>query len=225
MRRFALGVLVGLLAPTVVGVGTASAHLCTVAAQITLGTPQTISVGVTVEDSTVPDVEIEVPKALHIDRVDPSPGFGFTRNGQNVRFRGGPIQPFTCQYFSLGVTANQKGAFVVPVTQRTADGTVVSQTNATPGVTPNPLLIQVVYAGVTPPPSPSNSSSSSSPLLYIGIGIVVLALIALLVGGIRSWRNRGLDDDYEEEADEEEDDLDARVEAFKRQAQDRATKH
>jgi hypothetical protein len=56
----------------------------------------------------------------------------------------------------------------------------------------------------------------------VGVGIIALALIALLIGGIRSWRNRGLDDDYEDE--EEADDLDARVEAFKRQAQDRATK-
>jgi hypothetical protein len=224
MRRFAVGVVVGLLAPAVVGVGTASAHLCNIAAQIKLGTPQTISVGVTVEGDTVPDVEIEVPKALHVVQVYPAVGFSATRTGQNVRFRGGPIQPYTCQYFSLGVTATQKGAFVVPVTQRTADGKVVSQTRD-PGVTPNPLLVQVVYAGVAPPPSANGSSSGTSPVLYVGVGVIALALIVLLVGGIRAWRNRGLDDDYEDDEEAgDEDDLDARVAAFKRQAQDRATK-
>jgi hypothetical protein len=221
VRRVGICVFLGLLAPTVVGVGTASAHLCTYAAQIKVGVPQqTISIGVTVEDVTVPDVEVEVPKTLHIDRVDPAPGFQSTVAGRNVRFRGGPIQPFTCQYFSLGVTAKAKGAFVIPVTQRTADGKVVVQTKADPGVVPNPRLVQVVYAGVAPPPSPTGSSSSTSPLLYVGVGIIALALVALLIGGIRSWRDRGLDD----EEDEEDDDLDARVEAFKRQAQDRATK-
>jgi hypothetical protein len=222
MRRFAVGVLVGLLAPTVVGVGTAWAHLCDYAVPIKLGTSQTVAIGVTVEGDTVPDVEIEVPKQLHLVRVDPAEGFTATRAGQNVRFHGGPILPYTCQYFSIGVVANQKGAFVIPVTQRTANGTVVSQTFAQPGVTPNPRFVQVVYAGVPPPPSSSGSSGSTSPLIYVGVGVIALALIALLIGGIRSWRNRGLDDDYEDE--EEADDLDARVEAFKRQAQDRATK-
>jgi hypothetical protein len=219
MRRFALGVLVGLLAPTVVGVGTASAHLCTVADQIKIGMTQTISIGVTVEAPTVPDVEIEVPEALHIDRVDPAAGFTATRRGQNVRFRGGPIEPYTCQYFSLGVTAKQKGTFVIPVTQRTADGTVVVQTHADPGVVPNPRFVQVVYAGVALPPSASGSSGGTSLLVYIGICVIALALVLLVVFGIREWRYRALD--FEEE---QEEDLDARVEIFKRQARDRATK-
>ena len=56
VRRVGICVFLGLLAPTVVGVGTASAHLCTYAAQIKVGVPQqTISIGVTVEDVTVPD--------------------------------------------------------------------------------------------------------------------------------------------------------------------------
>jgi hypothetical protein len=82
-----------------------------------------------------------------------------------------------------------------------------------------------VYAGVAPPPSANGTSSGTSPVLYVGVGVIALALIVLVVGSIRAWRNRGLDDDYEDDEEAgDEDDLDARVAAFKRQAQDRATK-
>jgi hypothetical protein len=216
MRRLGIGVVIGLLAPIVVGAAPAWAHLCNYADQIKVGPSQTISIGVTVENATVPDVEIDVPPQLVVNRVDPAVGFTKSRSGQTVRFQGGPIEPYTCQYFTLGVQATEKGAFVIPVTQRDAGGTVVASTHAAAGVTPNPRLVQVVYAGVPVPKSASGSGSSTSPVLIIGIAIVALALLALAFFGIRSWRDRNLD------YDDEEEDLDARVEEFKRQARDRA---
>ena len=115
VTAFATGATVGLTAAP------ASAHICPIAVEIPVGQPSTIDVGVTVEGATVPDVEITIPAGLRLDRVDPKAGWTFTRTGSTVRYRGGPIAPYTCEYFSLGVTAPARGAFGIPVVQRTAE--------------------------------------------------------------------------------------------------------
>jgi hypothetical protein len=132
MRRILCCLLLGLLGAVTTGMGIASAHLCTVADQIAVGKLQTISIGVTVEAEPIPDFVVRVPPELRVDRVDPAIGFRVTRQGQTLRYRGGPIQPYTCQYVSLGVTATSKGAYGIPVTQRTADGTVVVRGKTAP---------------------------------------------------------------------------------------------
>jgi hypothetical protein len=197
----------------------ASAHLCTYADQIAVGRTQTISVGVTVESQPVPDVEIQIPAGLRIDRVDPAPGFHIARTGQSVRYRGGPIAAYTCAYFTLGVTAPAQGVFTIGETQRTANGSVVVHTTTNPTGAPDPRFEQVVYAGVKPPASPSTGGASTSPVLYLGLGLVGVAVIVLVGLAIRSWRrNRAYDD---EESEDEE--LAARVEEFKKQARDRGS--
>ena len=98
------------------------AHICPIAAEIPIAQPSTIDVGVTVEGATVPDVEIDLPAGLALDRIDAKAGWTVTRSGSTVRYHGGPIEAFTCEYFSLVVTAPGQGAFGVTVIQRTAGG-------------------------------------------------------------------------------------------------------
>jgi hypothetical protein len=227
MRRTLCCLLLGLLGAVTTGSGIASAHLCTVAAQIAVGKPQTISVGVTVEGQPIPDFEVQVPPQLRIDRVDPAIGFRVTRHGQTLRYRGIPIDPYTCRYVSLGVTALTKGAYGIPVTQRTADGTVVVRGKFAPADALNPLFGQVVYAGVKPPPAPSQGDGGGTSIVtYVGIALVAVALIALIGLGVRSWRNRGADDDDADDEGSDDDERDAelqsRVAQFKKQTRDRA---
>ena len=135
----------------------------------------------------------------------PRPGWTSTRKGSTIRYRGGAIQPFTCEYFSLGVTATTKGAFGVAVTQRTADGTVVVRTRPDPASAQSQLLDQFVYAGVAPPKRPGSSSGPSTTTIA-GIALVIFGVVMFAVLGIRSYRRRGLE---------------ARVDQFKKRTPDR----
>jgi hypothetical protein len=206
MRRLSvLVVLVGAL--IAVTTGRADAHNCPVAALVAVGQTSTVNVAITIESVPVPDVEIDVPDGLRLDRVDRVPGWTFTRNGQVVRYHGPPFDPITCQYFSIGVTPLRKGAFLIPVVQRDANGTVLSRTAAGP----TERLATVVYAGVKiPGPSGSNGPSITT---IVGGALIGLGLVFALVMAIRSRRAR--------RADEREVELEDRLDAFKKQARDR----
>jgi uncharacterized protein YcnI len=201
VRRLAILTLTTALATTSVVALTvlpASAHICPVPVQIAVGQAAGIDVGVTVEGATVPDVEIDIPPGLQLNRIDPKADWTFTRTfgptGTKVRYHGGPIQRFTCEYFSLGVTAPAKGTFGIPVTQRTATGNVVSVTTPNPQSAQDRALDQFVYAGVKPPPGPGSSSGLSTTTIA-GIALVGLGAVALAIFGFRAWRNRGYDED------------------------------
>jgi hypothetical protein len=176
----------------------AAAHICPVAIQIPVGQVSTVAVGVTVEDATVPDVEIDIPAGMTLDRVDPTPGWTFARRASSVRFRGGPIAAFTCQYFSLGVTAATKGAFGIPVTQRTNDGTVVARTTPDVNSASDRALDQFVYAGVQPPATPGGSGGPSTTTILgaalLGIGVVMA--VALTIRARREARLRNRLDEF-----------------------------
>jgi uncharacterized protein YcnI len=206
-------------------VAPASAHICPLPAEIPVGPLSTIAVGVTVEAPTVPDVEISVPAGLHIDRIDTKAGWSATRNGSSVHYRGGPIEPFTCEYFSLGVAAPSPGAFGVSVVQRTADGKVVARSAPDPGIAIDRVLGQIVYAGVKPPSNATGSSGLSvttiASIALVGVGVVMAAVLAF-----RAWRARRDDDDYDDVEDGEGDEQDrevelrARLERFKKRTSD-----
>ena len=208
VRRSAILALASAFAAATVVVVTASpasAHICPVPDQIAVGRPASIDVGVTVEDATVPDVEIDIPAGLQLNRVDPKAGWTFTRTGSTVRYHGGPIAAFTCEYFSLGVTAPAKGTFGVPVVQRTAAGKVVSRTTPDPSSAQDRALDQFVYAGVSPPPG-SGGTSGMSVTTIAGIVLVVAGVAALGFFRIRARRNRP----------DREAEIDARLEQFKK---------
>jgi len=181
----------------------ASAHICPVPAQIPVGTTATVNIGVTVEAPTVPDVEIEIPPGLQLDHVYAKAGWRSTRTGSVLRYRGGPIEPYTCAYFPLGVTAPARGVFGIPVVQRNAAGDIVSRTTPDPNSAQDRGLDQFVYAGVKPQ-SPAGSSSGPSVVVIAGIALVAIGVVA---GGVFAWRSRRGPD--EEDDDDTEDDAGA----------------
>jgi hypothetical protein len=206
-------------------VAPAWAHICPRPVEIPVGPLSTIAVGVTVEAPTVPDVEISVPAGLHIDRIDAKAGWSATHNGSSVRYRGGPIAPYACEYFSLGVTAPSRGAFGISVVQRTADGKVVARSTPDPSIAVDRVLGQIVYAGVKPPSTATGSSGLSvttiASIALVGVGVVMAAVLAF-----RAWRARRDDDDYDDVEDGEGDEQDreaelrARLERFKKRTSD-----
>lgn len=189
--------------------GPAAAHICTYALQIPVGQPHSIQAAVTVEGSTVPDVEMILPPGLQLNHVDSVPGWSVSHSGSTVRFRGGPIAPYTCQYFSMTVTAPTAGQYGINVVQRDESGKIVARSIIDPNQPLDPYQQQVVYAGVTPPKAPGQGGGGTSATTIVGI--VLVAVAALFVGGLlfRSWRARR----YEAE-------LDARIEEFKRRTHD-----
>ncbi len=204
------------------GLPPAAAHVCARPDEIPVARAATIDVGVTVEDATVPDVEIRVPSGLRLDRVDPVPGWTFTRSGSTVRFRGGPFLPFTCEFFSLGVTAPVAGAFGITVIQRNAAGAVVARAVPDPNSPTDRVLDQFVYAGVKPPPVPGTSSGPS----VVVIGGIVLVGLGVVMGVVAMIRGRrGPGDDESDEGGEGDDEsldpeLQARLERFKKKKPD-----
>ncbi|HEV7524587.1 MAG TPA: hypothetical protein VGP92_06455 [Acidimicrobiia bacterium] len=212
MRRIvllALATVAATAATLGLSVTPAAAHICPIAVQIPVGREATIAVGVTVEDATVPDVEITFPAGLRLDRVDTKAGWAFSRTGtptgtpagSTVRYRGGPIPPFKCEYFSFGVTAAGPGAFGIPVVQRAADGSVVARTIPVANNASDQVLDQFVYAGVKPPRA-GGSSNVSVPTIA-GIALVAIGIVAFVALTIRRRR-----------------DLQARVQRFKKRTPD-----
>jgi hypothetical protein len=221
-RSAVIALLSGLASTLLVALtgATASAHICPVPAEIPVGTTATVNVGVTVEQATVPDVEVEVPSGLRLDRVDKVAGWSVTRTGSLLRYRGGPIQPYSCKYFPIGVTASVRGAFGIPVVQRDASGNVVSRTTPNPSSAQDRALDQFVYAGMKPP---SAAGSSKGPSVAAIAG-VALAGAGVIVVGVLAWRSRrrgdGEEDDDEDSADRDAE-LRARLDRFRTRAPDR----
>jgi uncharacterized protein YcnI len=199
-------------------VAPASAHVCARPVEINVGQLSTIAVGVTVEATAVPDVEISIPPGLGLDRVDAKSGWTTTRNGSSVRYRGGPIARFACEYFSLGVTAPSRGAFGISVVQRAADGKVVARSTPDPSNATDRVLGQIVYAGVKPP-SAATGSNGLSATTIASIALVVIGVVMAGVLGFRAWRARRLDERDDDE-DEREAELRARLELFKKRTSD-----
>jgi uncharacterized protein YcnI len=201
---FALATVAATATALALAAGPAGAHVCSKPVQIPVGQLSTVAVGVTVEDATVTDVEVALPAGLRLERVDHKAGWTSTRTGSTIRYRGGTIGQFTCEYFSLGVTAPAKGAFGVAVTQRTADGTIVARTKPDPASVQDQMLDQFVYAGVAPPKPPSTASGPSVTTI-VGVALVGFGIVMFAVLGIRTRRRRRVD---------------ARVEEFKKRTPD-----
>jgi hypothetical protein len=205
----------------------AAAHVCARAVEISIGQPSTVAVGVTVEGTAVPDVTITIPDGLRLERVDAKAGWSITRTGPSVRFRGGPIPRFACEYFSFGVVAPGRGSFGIPVVQRSAAGAIVARSTPDPTSAQSRALDQFVYAGVIPPSTSSGSGLSTTAIAGIallGVGIVLAGVL-----GLRARRDRRTPDEDDFPSDEDADggdpdedaraaELRARVERFKKRA-------
>jgi uncharacterized protein YcnI len=222
VRRLAVLTLIPAVTTAAVlalGAVPAWAHICPVAAEIPVGRSATVDVGVTVENAVVTDVEVDIPAGLQLDAVDTKAGWTFTRTGAGtstatVRYRGGPIQPYTCEYFSLRVTAPAQGAFGVAVVQRNAAGTVVARSVPDPNSTASHVLDQYVYAGVKPP-SPSSSSKGLSAATIAGIALIGGGVALFVLIRVRDRRARRLDGDSTKNDAEREAEIRARLEEFR----------
>ena len=114
------------------------------------------------------------------------------------------------------------GAFGLFVVQRAADGNVVARSTPDPSNATDRVLGQIVYAGVKPP---SAASTGLSPIMLASIALVGIGVVLGGVLGFRAWRNRGLDENGEDNEDEEseierEAELRARLERFKKRTPD-----
>ena len=207
----------------------AFAHICPGPGEIPVGQLHTIAVAVTVEGTPVPDVEIALPSGLRLGRVDPKSGWHIERAGATLRYRGGPIVPYTCQFFSLGVTAPARGAFPISIVQRAAGGKVVSRSNPNPDIPSDRVLGQIVYAGMKPPST--SGSSGTSVTTIAGIALVGLGAVVGAAFAIRAWRGRRGGDDSDNDGEEDrpgaaspdrarEAELQARLSRFKTRAPD-----
>ncbi|HET9730279.1 MAG TPA: hypothetical protein VFR41_12690, partial [Acidimicrobiia bacterium] len=148
MRRIAVATLIG-GAIVVAGAAPASAHICAPAAEIPVGPTAAVIVGVTVENATVPDVEVPIPSGLKVAAVDPAAGWRVRVRRTSVRWRGGPIEPYGCQYFTMHVSAAARGVYPLTIVLRDARG-------ATLGTINGPPTQPVVYAGM-PAPKPAGT--------------------------------------------------------------------
>lgn len=147
--------------------GPAAAHQCTSAAQMEVGKPTTLSVGVTIESASPKYISVLIPPNMQVNHIFPATS-GWTgrifppKPGNEVLYERGSFEPFSCAYFPIRVTAKARGVYVLSVDQMLPDGQVVrlpssndyfllpngQTTHAEPGGPPNPLVEQVVYAGV-----------------------------------------------------------------------------
>jgi hypothetical protein len=186
------------------GTSPAAAHVCPVlVAPLPIGRAATVTVAVTVEDATVPDVELVLPPALQLDAVAPEPGWKATRAGSTVRYRGGPIRPFGCGYFTITVASTAKGINDIVVVERDAHGVEVAR----------PVF--AVYVGVKPPEPPG--ARNFPVVTVVGAALVGLGAAAMVVRALLSWRQRRTDARAGARAAE----LDSRIDAFSRAARDR----
>jgi len=216
MRR--VGVLFLLVASTLaIAPGRADAHICPGVVQIPVGTPASVTVYVRIEGTDIPDVQLDVPPELHLDKVEAPPGWTATRTGQTVRMHGPGFEHFTCPYFTIGVTASTKGAFQIPVTQRDASGTLVLRSSTDPAQKHGQNYAETVYAGVKPP-----STSTGGGMSGITIAGIALIAIGVLAAAGFAWRSRRRGDDDDEGDDAALDEHRARVEAFRAQTRARA---
>jgi hypothetical protein len=208
-----LGVLVVAVTLTLVGWSArADAHICPYSAQIPVGRSSTVPVYVTVESEATPDVEVDVPPELHLERAGAPKGWTFTRKGQILRFRGPAFSPFTCPSFAIVITAPTKGVYPISVVQRDAHGNVTRRTTTDPKQRLSPGYAPTVYAGVKPPSTSSGTSLSSTTIAGIALlAAGVLMAIALVRRARRARRE-----------DEREGELQDRLDEFRKQTRDRS---
>ena len=121
----------------------AAAHFCAFPVSIKPGKSATVNVGVAAEDTSIVEVAITVPEGFRLDRALDVRRWTTTNDGTTVRFTGGPIDEYSCGFFSLVGTADSKGTLVFPLTVVDNKGTVFEYTSQRIG---DPYAAQLVFA-------------------------------------------------------------------------------
>jgi hypothetical protein len=183
--RFILALLTAASVVTLVGVRApaASAHFCSVPAEINVGEEVMVNVGVAAEAKPVQGVDIEIPAGFALKEPVGYQGYTATVTGNSVHFAGGQIAPYTCHYFGLEGTATKRGRLVAPITTTAVDGSRQRYTDLRP-VSQFPAML--IFAGVTAadyaPKEPAAPGASGGVSIWVALAVAVAAG-SLVVGG------------------------------------------
>ncbi len=173
------------------GVAPVGAHTCVLPAQVAVGVPIAVTVGVPAESQPVAAVDMEVPEGFEVNEVNQTLGWRVVRDGSTWRFRDGLVPSFSCGYITLRGVAHEHGELAFPLTLRTAGGEAIERSADHPG---GPQVKQVVFAGVELDTVDDEGTNPMPVILgtLVGGGLIAAALAAARgVGGLsRSSRPR-----------------------------------
>lgn len=161
-----------------VGGRPASAHFCSIPAQINVGEDVTINIGVAAENKPVRDVEVEIPNGFTFKESFGYLGYVGTKQGKWVHFTGAEIQPYTCHYFAIAGRAEHKGRFVSRIITTADDGTRQRYEDLNPN-TQFPAML--IFAGIPVQTDFSPKTSSGGVPVWLA-GVVAVAAGAAAVG-------------------------------------------
>jgi hypothetical protein len=175
-------VATALAAPLTGALGPAAAHSCSRPVEVPVGEPTVVSIAVSAEAEPVVQVAARIPDGFTVESVTKTGSWQAEQDGATVRWRGGSVIAFGCDYLSVRGTATEKGRLVFPVTTTTADGTIRELRSTDPA---DEDAAQVVFAGV--PVGTGDGGGSSS-----GIVAGAAAITAVLIGtGVWAARRGG----------------------------------
>ncbi|MGH9155636.1 MAG: hypothetical protein ACRD1K_07375 [Acidimicrobiales bacterium] len=180
MGRF-LVLTVGLVLAGLVPAAPAGAHACGRVLEVPVGEPTVVTLAVGSEADAITEVGAQVPNGFVVEAVIAHPAWQADRDGDTIRWRGGMVVPFACDYFSLRGTATEATRLVFPITTRTADGRTRELRSTNPGAED---AAQVVFAGISPREG-AGTGSSVNPATIAGAAAVTVALI-----GAGLWASR-----------------------------------
>jgi hypothetical protein len=186
-----VALLIAAIAPLFVATP-AAAHFCAFPVSVEPGKTGSVNIGVAAEATSIIDVSITVPPQFRLRRVVDARGWTQTHDAARVHFAGGPIEPYTCAYFSLIGLAEHKETLTFPLSVTDNQGTVFPYVSKTFG---DPYAAQLVY--VRPesrePANAPAAEGSQSGVPIVGIALAAAILVGLPVGyAVRRRKNRVL---------------------------------
>jgi hypothetical protein len=125
----------------------AQAHFCSNPVQFEVHKPGAVAFGVPAEDFAVTEVDVSLPAAFQLQGLDGPPEWKSTQQGRQLHLLGGPIEPFTCAFFTLRGVVDKAGKITIPFVIRGEGG----RSSEYKGTKINdPFSGQLVFAGVSP---------------------------------------------------------------------------
>jgi hypothetical protein len=191
VRRIAMIVVLLVAATTPLFMATpAAAHFCAFPVSVEPGKAGSVNIGVAAEATSIVDVSITIPPQFRLHTAVDERGWTQTHDAASVHYAGGPIQPYTCAYFSLIGVADHKQTLTFPLSVTDNHGTVFPYVSKTFG---DPYAAQLVYvrperhepAGVPP----AEGSQSGVPIAGIALAAVVIAGLPV-ANAVRRRRSR-----------------------------------
>ena len=125
----------------------AQAHFCSNPVQFEVHKPGAVAFGVPAEDFAVTEVDVTLPAVFQLQGLDGPPEWKSTQQGRQLHLLGGPIEPYTCAFFTLRGVVGKRGKVMFPFVIRGEGG----RSSEYKGTKINdPFSGQLVFAGVSP---------------------------------------------------------------------------